>query len=72
MVINKDWTFIMTSIGPDKWKDKYETCNTSFQSPVNIITNSAVRCEMECKIDFQYFPGKCNVKAIVNQYKYDV
>lgn len=71
MVINKDWTFIKTSIGPDKWKDKYETCNTSFQSPVNIITNSAVRCEMECKIDFQYFPGKCNVKAVVNQYKDD-
>ena len=56
MIINKNWTFTKTSIGPDKWKDKYPDCNTSFQSPVNIITNNVVRCELECSIDFQYFP----------------
>ena len=71
MVINKNWTFTNTSIGPDKWKDKYATCNTSFQSPINIITNNVARCEMECSIEFQYFPGKCKVKSMVNQYNTD-
>ena len=71
MTINKNWTFTNTSIGPDKWKDNYSTCNTSFQSPINIITNSVARCNMECSIEFQYFPGKCKVKTLVNQYNSD-
>ena len=71
MVINKSWTFTNTSIGPDKWKDIYSTCNTSFQSPVNIITSSVARCDLECKIEFQYFPGKCKIKTMMNQYNSD-
>ena len=71
MTINKNWTFTKTSIGPEKWDKKYSTCNTSYQSPINIITRNAVRCEMECNIEFQYFPGKCNVKCMVNQLKND-
>lgn len=67
MSINKEWTFTNTSIGPDKWKDKYSKCNTSYQSPINIITRNVVRCEMECNIEFQYFTSKCKIKALVNQ-----
>ena len=71
MTINKNWTFTKTSIGPEKWDKKYSSCNTSYQSPINIISRNAVRCEMECNIEFQYFPGKCNVKCMVNQFKND-
>ncbi len=71
MGINKEWTFTKSSIGPEEWKDKYSSCNTSFQSPINININNTVRCNKECDIQFSYFSGKCNVKGLINMYKTD-
>ena len=70
-IINREWTFTNTEIGPKNWKNKYETCNTSYQSPINIITKNVVQCNLECRIEFHYFAGPCKVRLLTNQYKTD-
>jgi len=54
----EDWSFSENL----EWKSKFNKCNMSNQSPINIDSELAIPCNTLCDLQIKYKPSGCNVK----------
>ena len=56
------WNFQKSSeLGPSQWGKTFSNCISDNQSPINILSNTAKRCNMLCSLKMKYKKSKCNI-----------
>ena len=66
---SKDWSYMEE----ENWVGKYPVCASNNQSPVNISTETVLKCNLLCKLANLYKPSRCKIindnnKLIVLNY----
>lgn len=65
----KNWSFNDTK----EWERVSQWfCTSTEQSPINIITDTAIQCKALCDIEFKYKPSKCRVNFKNNLIRFSV